>query len=122
MKIYLAGPMRGIPNFNFPAFDAAAAKLRSMGHEVFSPADHDRLHCGPEIGNNPTGDAALAEAQFGFTIRKAMAADTKWICEQADAIAVLPGWEQSKGARAEFALAECLDLTIIKLGKEHRNG
>ena len=39
MQLYLAGPMRSIKDFNFPAFNAAAAKLRAAGHEVFNPAE-----------------------------------------------------------------------------------
>jgi hypothetical protein len=118
MKIYLAGPMRGYPNFNFPAFDYAAERLRQEGHLVFSPADHDRS-VDPRIEDNPTGDEDLAAKVTGFSIRDALAADTSWICNEADAIALLPGWEKSSGATAERALAVALGLSIIILGKEY---
>jgi nucleoside 2-deoxyribosyltransferase len=121
MKIYLAGPMRGKPNFNFPAFDYAAAKLREQGHEVFSPADHDREQNGPEIEINPTGDEAICEKQFGFSIRDALGADLTWICREADAVALLPGWEHSTGATAERATAIALGLSTIILGREYLN-
>ena len=49
MNIYLAGPMRGIKDFNFPAFFAAAEKLRAEGHTVFNPAERDTNEWG-EIG------------------------------------------------------------------------
>lgn len=117
MKIYLAGPMRGYVNFNFPAFDYAALKLRAKGFEVFSPAEADRKK-DPKIEFNATGDEDIAEKATGFTIRDAMATDTAWICEHADAIALLPGWEKSSGANAELSLAQALGLTEIKLGKE----
>lgn len=118
MKIYLAGPMRGYENFNFTAFDYAAEKLRSQGHEVFSPADNDRKRLG-ELPPNPTGDETQLALETKFTIREAMRDDTKWICEEAEAIALLPGWEKSSGATAETALAICLGLTRIILGKEY---
>lgn len=119
MKLYLAGPMRGIPNFNFPAFDYAAAKLRTQGFEVFSPAERDRVVVGAELENNPTGDEELATAKTGFSLREALGADAEFICTHADGIALLPGWERSKGACAERALADALGLTIIILGKEY---
>lgn len=42
MRIYLSGPMRGIPDLNYPAFDAAAERISSLGHEVINPAQMDR--------------------------------------------------------------------------------
>ena len=113
-KVYLAGPMRGIPYFNFPAFMEAAAKLRSQGHEVFNPAERDIEKYGKDISaDNPRGSEALAARLHGFNLREALAADLAWICLHADAIALLPNWERSKGARAEFYAAKALDLEVI---------
>lgn len=121
MKIYLAGPMRGYENFNFPAFDYAAEKLRAKGFEVFSPAERDRDAYGADIQNNPTGDESKV-TNPACTINDCMSADCEWICRHADAIALLPGWEKSSGANAELALSRAIGITEIKLGKEFVNG
>jgi Domain of unknown function (DUF4406) len=118
MKIYLAGPMRGVPNFNFPAFDYAAKLLRDEGHEVFSPAERDRKAYGADIENNPTGDESKV-SNAGCTINDCMLADTAWICQHADTVALLPGWERSSGANAELALAKALGISMMILGKRY---
>lgn len=116
MKIYLAGPMRGIAEFNFPAFMAAAAKLRTEGHDVFNPAEKDNEKHGTDISKgNVNGDEHVAAAQHGFSLREALAADMAFICTHADAIALLPGWERSKGVAAELATARALSLAEIYL-------
>ena len=115
MHIYLAGPMTGIPHFNYPAFDEAAAFLRSQGNVVFNPADHDRKTHGKDI-SNLAGCAFTAAKEHGFDRRKALKADLSWICDYAEAIAMLPGWTNSSGARAENALAQALGLHVIHLG------
>jgi hypothetical protein len=116
VKIYLAGPMTGIPEFNYPAFHAAAAQLRAEGHEVFSPAEADNRRHGVDISKgNATGDPKQAAAEHGFDRRIALAEDLAWICAEADAIAVLPGWENSKGANAELATAYALGLHVMLL-------
>lgn len=112
MKIYVAGPMRGKPDFNFPAFDKASRFLRRLGHTVFNPADRDRAAHGPDIGKSLDGDLGDA-VQKGFNLREALAADMKFIAEEADAIWMLEGWETSLGARAEHALATALNLRIF---------
>jgi hypothetical protein len=116
MKIYVAGPMRGIPEFNFPAFHAAAKMLRDAGHEVFNPAERDDEKYGADISKgNATGDEAQATREHGFNLREALGADLAYICQHAEAIALLPGWENSKGASAELATAKALGLKIIHL-------
>ena len=82
--------MQGIENLNFPAFDDAAKSLREAGWEVFSPAEHK-----------------------DFNLRSALAADLQWIALYAEAMFMLSGWENSKGAKCEWALAVALDLEII---------
>ena len=116
MKIYVAGPMRGIPEFNFPAFHSAADKLRTDGHFVFNPAERDNEKHGTDISKgNLSGCEETAAKEHGFNLREALGADLVWICAEADAIALLPGWENSKGAKAEKATAEALGLDVIIL-------
>lgn len=116
MKIYVAGPMRGYPLFNFPAFNAAAVKLRAEGHAVFNPAERDNERHGTDISKgNLTGCETKAAAEHGFNLREALADDLDFICRHADAIALLPGWENSKGANAERATAIALGLQEIFL-------
>lgn len=116
MKIYLAGPMRGYPEFNFPAFHEAARNLRSLGHVVFSPAEKDSERHGTDISKgNQAGSVEQAEKDHGFSLRIALGEDLEFICKHADAIALLPGWEHSAGALAEFATAKALKLKFIYL-------
>lgn len=113
-KIYVAGPMRGYNEFNFPAFNRAAEYLRSHGWKVFNPAEKDiEHHGGVDISEgNEEGSIELAEKEHGFSLRRALHDDTAWICNHADAIYLLRGWQNSKGALAEKALAEALSLKV----------
>lgn len=111
-KIYIAGPMQGYKDFNFPAFYEAAAVWRSRGWEVFSPAERDDEVHGKDMAISAKGDIADANAK-GFNLREALAADTQWIALHADAIFMLKGWERSTGAQAEWALARALSLEIF---------
>jgi len=104
--------MRGIAEFNFPAFHAATAQLRAEGHVVFNPAERDEQHHGKDLVKGTTGD--LKEIPQ-FSLRDALKADTSWICDHGEAIYLLPGWEKSKGATAERALGIALGLEILEL-------
>ena len=103
MALYLAGPMRGIPESNYPAFRDAAAKLRAAGHTVFSPVDWDEKTHGAEGCNAAT-----------FNLNEALCADLTWICLHADAVVVLPGWEKSSGANAEAMTAYALGKPVYR--------
>lgn len=102
-RVYIAGPMTGKPAYNFPAFDAAAEKWRAAGWEVSNPADITRAvwkeangtDFNPEVDKCDYGDPLL---------RKMMAADIAAVVD-CDAIALLPGWGQSRGATVELLMA-----------------
>lgn len=102
MRLYLAGPMRGYPLFNFPAFDEYAHWLRDMGHVVLSPAEHDR-----EDGLDET-----AERLDGFDLHAAMRWDLTAVLS-VDAVAVMPGWQQSAGVGIELTVARAVGLPIL---------
>jgi hypothetical protein len=104
-RVYLAGPMSGYENFNFPAFHEAAAKLRAKGYYVFSPAENDLILYGTDFLKHPE------RADF----RKCMEDDLRWICRYANAIAYLPGWEKSRGVSVEKSLADALDLEVVSI-------
>ena len=109
LSIYIAGPMRGHPYYNFPAFDMARNRLIEMGWVVLSPADMDRAD-----GNDPAklpGNTDWSKAA-GVNLGHAILRDLK-ILQECDAIALLHGWQSSKGARAEAAVAEFMDKIRI---------
>ena len=94
MKIYIAGPMTGLPEWNHPAFNAAAAELRTAGHEVVNPAEMGEKHgTADEINADPQKlvDLILEELDAIATC---------------DAIYLLPGWEKSPGTRRELEMSE----------------
>lgn len=102
-KVYLAGPMRGLPNLGFDRFDAAAAELRQRGYDVISPADLDR-----EVGFDPS-----VGCPGDFDLDAAIRRDTEAIMG-CDAIAMLPGHEQSRGATAERHLAIWRGIDVLE--------
>ena len=90
--LYLAGPMTGIEDFNFPAFNKMAAELRARGYMVENPAEH-----GVVAGAEWADYMAYDLTRLG-------------LCGQ---VAVLPGWECSKGARLEVHIARELGMLVV---------
>lgn len=97
--VYIAGPMTGIPEFNYPAFHAAAKLLRAVGYTVVSPA---------EIHGNDT------ERPWEDYLRRDLVA-----LMSCDALALLPGWSGSRGARLEKHVADELGMPIFALSMVH---
>jgi hypothetical protein len=111
MQLYLSGPMRGVPAYNHPAFFYAAEVLREVGHEVFSPAEHDIAAHPDRPWPTFTGDPATDNITIE-NLRTIIRADLVWICDKAEGIALLPGWERSKGVKVEMALAEFIGIPV----------
>lgn len=112
--IYIAGPMTGYKNFNFDAFYTAEKYLKSMGYaDVGNPAAWDHETYGPDVNKSETGNLADATNTAGFDLRPTLLKDATYIATRAGSIFMLEGWEASKGARMEHALAVALGLRVI---------
>jgi hypothetical protein len=93
MRVYISGPMTGYPDFNRTAFKNAAADLRRLDHEPVDP-----------------GDAEVPEQTWADYLR----ADLRMLLD-CDAVAVLPGWEASRGAALEVHVAHQLGMTVLPI-------
>ncbi len=104
MKWYLAGPMSGIPQFNFPAFHAAAKSLREQGFEIISPAEMDaESDVAAKALASKSGD--LIDAGIKETWGDLLARDVKLIADGVGGIVLLENWHKSRGARLESYVA-----------------
>lgn len=111
MKIYLAGPMTGIPNFNFPKFDRVSAELRANGYEVVSPAELDS----PEFRASVMADGITGnEKRLTGLWGDCLARDVKLIADDGiEAIFLLEDWNKSRGARLEATVGLLCNLKFF---------
>jgi hypothetical protein len=93
-KIYIAGPMTGLPEFNFPAFFKAEEFLKEQNYEPLNPANLKSYE------GDLTGDELWA-----WYMRGAIE-----LLIQAEEICLLSGWNASKGARLEQRIAAALGM------------
>lgn len=96
-RIYIAGPMTGLPDFNFPAFNAMALHLRSLGFEALNPA---------ELGMpNGLPWCTYMRPALGLLLRS-------------DSVMLLNGWTSSKGAKLEWTVAQALQMQLYYEGTD----
>lgn len=91
--IYLCGPVSGLPENNYPAFNAAAQKLRSEDFNVLNPAEIQ---------------SEKEDQPWSYYMRLCL----EMVC-RADLLMVLPGWQSSRGAKLEVYVAQQLELPIL---------
>lgn len=104
LKVYLSGPMTGLPNKNKDEFDRYAFTLRTKGFLVVSPVEMD---------DNP--DQGYDNVYYRC-LKAAVAA--MLTCE---VVVILPGWKESKGAVVEVDLANSLKMPVYSI-EELLNG
>lgn len=102
MKLYVCGPMSGLPEFNYPAFQEATALLRKMGNEVVCPTEVS-VECGCKPGDH--------------TWVEYLTRDIRHITDM-DGLVLLPDWFRSRGATFEVLVAYKLEKDFFRLDAE----
>jgi hypothetical protein len=102
---YIAGPMSGYPEYNFPAFIEAANWLNEQGfYNIENP-----------VVNGTADGAKPGEKTWVFYMKRGIEQLVR-----AQAIMLLPGWEDSKGATTEARLAEVLEYWMFSYELERK--
>jgi hypothetical protein len=96
--LYVAGPMTGLPAFNYPAFNSAARRLRVLGYDVLNPVDVEK--------HNTAGEQQPWDWYMRHALRMVL---------EADGLALLENWQDSRGATLEVHVAETLGLPVQPL-------
>jgi len=97
LKVYIAGPMTGLKNYNREAFEAREKIIRAHGADVFNPAT-SKMSARCEAG----------EVSYEEILRYDISELLK-----CNAIFMLDGWEDSKGAKLEHDIAEALGFVFL---------
>lgn len=95
-RLYIAGPMTGYPQSNYPAFHEAARTLRWFGLKIENPAENPPPPCGTWLG------------YMRMSLRQ---------ISRCDGVVMLPGWIWSRGARIEWVIAKLLGLRVVTLAQ-----
>ena len=91
MKVYISGKITGDADYK-QKFKTAQNSLESAGFEVFNPAEQE------DTGKSWT-----------WYMRKDIAG-----LMECDAIFLLKDWEESRGARLEYYIAQQLEMKIFR--------
>jgi len=91
MRVYLSGPMSGLPKHNYPAFMLWAKRLRKAGYQVVNPAELD--------DGTPLSWVQCLKRDI-----------TKLL--NCTGVATMPGWTKSKGASLEVHISKELDYSV----------
>lgn len=103
--LYIAGPMTGHHEFNYPAFRVAADALTRAGYTVAHTGSLAALSFLTATGTAPKPADAYPHTYY---LRHALA-----MLLECDSVALLPGWEASRGARVEVDVAHALGMTCL---------
>lgn len=108
MRLYIAGPMAGHPEWNYPAFFTAEAELAALGHDPVNPArlDGDTVEAAVAAAGTPEAPVHTWEWYLRSSLGNLAAAD---------GVVLLPGWQSSRGARLEVHLAQALGIPLFIL-------
>ena len=92
-KIYLSGPMTGLPDYNKDAFKLRAEILRNKGFHVNNPAEISDKHG--------------LDKPYGFYLRKALQQ-----LLDSDVVYVFGDITNSKGAQMEIKIAQTIGMPV----------
>jgi precorrin-6x reductase len=107
MKVYIAGAISGVKDYNAAEFERVESMLREQGDEPFNPLRNDA-----KMGVKPKD---CVYGSKGNARRRVLKSDLNYICDHAEKVVVLPNSGKSKGVAAEVATARALGIPVVFL-------